>query len=63
MRCKKVPPSPEVLAYLVYEYRRKWKDLGFTFEQFLVAAGYDNPAHDHRGMDDGAVSVWRSDAD
>lgn len=48
-----VPPAPEVIDYLRYEYRRNWKDLGLTFPQFLTVTGYGNPAHDLEGMDDG----------
>ena len=38
-----VPPAPEVLTYLVHEYHKNWKDLGFSFRQFLVATGYQIP--------------------
>ncbi|WHX50991.1 M6 family metalloprotease domain-containing protein [Paenibacillus woosongensis] len=49
---RQVPPSPEVTAYLVNEYQRNWKSAGFTYSQFLIARGYQNPAHNHPGMDD-----------
>jgi len=52
-----VPPSPEVTTYLRNEYRKKWEKLGFSFKQFLVARGYQNPAHDIHGMDDHFVGV------
>ena len=50
-----VPPAPEVIDYLLYEYRKKWKELGLTFQQFLTVSGYENPAHNHPGMDDGVL--------
>ncbi|OEH91091.1 M6 family metalloprotease domain-containing protein [Bacillus solimangrovi] len=52
-----VPPSPEVTNYLINEYNQKGKPLGFTFRQFLVARGYQNPAHNIHGMDDSSVGV------
>jgi immune inhibitor A len=54
-----VPPAPEVLTYLVYEYHKNWKELGFSFRQFLVATGYENPAHNLEGLDDDLVGVLR----
>lgn len=60
-RLSLVPPSPEVLTYLVHEYRKKWKQLGFTFHQFLVATGYENPSHDIKGMDDRLVGAVHDD--
>jgi hypothetical protein len=50
-----VPPAPEVLTYLAHEYHKNWKKLGFSFSQFLVATGYENPAHDLEGLDDDLV--------
>jgi immune inhibitor A len=47
-----VPPSPEVTIQLINEYRRDWKVKGFSFKQFLVARGYQNPANHIHGMDD-----------
>lgn len=54
-----VPPAPEVLTYLLYEYHKNWKGLGFSFGQFLVATGYENPAHNLEGLDDDLVGVLR----
>lgn len=54
-----VPPAPEVLTYLVYEYHKNWKELGFSFSQFLVATGYENPAHNLEGLDVELVGVLR----
>ena len=55
--CHIVPPSPEVTAYLVQEYRVHWKELGLTFRQFLQVSGYGNAAHHITGMDDATRSV------
>ena len=55
-----VPPAPEVIDYLRYEYRKNWKDLGLTFNQFLTVTGYGNPSHDRQGMDDGAHLAIRN---
>ena len=52
-----VPPAPEVTAYLINEYNKSWKAQGFTFRQFLVDRGYQNPAHNIHGMDDNLVGV------
>jgi immune inhibitor A len=54
-----VPPAPEVLNFLINEYHKKWKKLGFTFRQFLIATGYENPAHDIKGMDDHLTGAVR----
>lgn len=49
--------SPEITLYLVNEYYKKWKSLGFTFSQFLVARGSQNPAHNIHGMDDNFTGI------
>ncbi|WP_336783509.1 M6 family metalloprotease domain-containing protein [Paenibacillus illinoisensis] len=54
-----VPPSPAVQFYILNEYRTKWKNRGFSFEQFLFARGYQNPAHDLHGMDDNVTNITR----
>ncbi|MBI2425329.1 MAG: M6 family metalloprotease domain-containing protein [Candidatus Hydrogenedentes bacterium] len=51
-----VPPSPEIIAAIRNEFVRKWKGTGITFHQFLMANGYQNPAHDLHGMDDNFAS-------
>jgi immune inhibitor A len=58
-RLRPVPPAPEVLTYLIHEYHKSWKELGFSFGQFLVATGYENPAHNLEGLDDDLVGVLR----
>ncbi|MGC2882018.1 M6 family metalloprotease domain-containing protein [Bacillus subtilis] len=52
-----VPPAPEVITFLTNEYNKKWRELGFTYKQFLVARGYSNPAHNIHGMDDHTLGV------
>ncbi|MDA2330934.1 M6 family metalloprotease domain-containing protein [Bacillus cereus] len=52
-----VPPSPKVITYLVNEYQKNWKPQGFSFRQFLIARGYQNPAHNIHGMDDNWTGV------
>ncbi|MGM1048856.1 MAG: M6 family metalloprotease domain-containing protein [Bacillota bacterium] len=54
-----VPPSTAVQFYILNEYRTKWRDRGFSFNQFLIARGYQNPAHDLHGMDDNMTSTVR----
>ncbi|KRF18409.1 M6 family metalloprotease domain-containing protein [Paenibacillus sp. Soil787] len=57
-----MPPAPEISLYLVNEYHKKWKPLGFSFRQFLVARGYQNPAHNIQGMDDNFTGVTHDGA-
>lgn len=52
-----MPPSPEVITYLINEYNKKGKPQGFSFKQFLIDRGYQNPAHNRNGMDDNYVGV------
>ncbi|KAA6458909.1 MULTISPECIES: M6 family metalloprotease domain-containing protein [Bacillus cereus group] len=52
-----VPPSPKVTIYLLNEYQKNWEPQGFSFQQFLIARGYQNPAHNIHGMDDNWTGV------
>ncbi|WP_458117995.1 M6 family metalloprotease domain-containing protein [Bacillus sp. PK6-026] len=52
-----VPPSPEVITYLTNDFNKNWKDLGFSYSQFLYSRGYTNHAHTIHGMDDHIIGV------
>jgi len=52
-----VPQAPEITSYLINEYHKSWKSQGLTFQQFLMARGYKNPAHDIPGLDDNFTGV------
>lgn len=56
---KCIPPSPNVMTDLYAQYKRA--DIkGLTFQQYLQAIGFKNPAAGHQGMDDRHVLLSES---